>query len=417
MLFNFTTMKNQKINQWFWKWHFIAGIISLPFVLVLSITGGIYLFNPKVEKRAKTTIQEIQKTGKSISYQGQWEIAKLNMKKQPNSMLLPSKSTMATEFVSGRFSHKNSLFVNPYTGEVTGNFTPKDSWMYKVRKLHGELLGGKVGTKIVELIASWMLVLILTGLYIWWPFQKGIKGVFTLRFKEGKRILFRDLHAVLGFWISGLLILTLAGGLPWTDVFGTNFKWVQKITNTGYPKTWNGRGLVSKVKDKPMTLDEMVFIAKQQGLKGTVCIGLPKKAKSTFSVSNKTVDLEAQKMMYFDQYSGELVKKHNWSDVGFLMRGRMWVMAFHQGQFGGWNWWLMFGVTLVLTIMSAAAIVSYLIRKPEKKWGVPKVSKNFEVEPIVVIFIILLGALLPLFGLSLIGVLGYEFYKRRKIRR
>ncbi|CAL2104000.1 Uncharacterized iron-regulated membrane protein; Iron-uptake factor PiuB [Tenacibaculum sp. 190130A14a] len=410
-------MKNRKLNQWLWKWHFIAGIISLPFVLVLSITGAIYLFNPQVEKEVKASIQKVKdKTESTISYEEQWALAKQSMKKKPNSMVLPFTESIATEFVSGRFSHKNSLFVNPYSGKVTGKFSPKDTWMYTVRKLHGELLGGKTGTKLVELVASWMLILILSGLYIWWPFQRGIKGVFTIRLREGKRILFRDLHAVIGFWISGLLILTLAGGLPWTDVFGANFKWVQKVTNTGYPKTWSGRGLTSEIKEKPLTLDEMVTIAKQQKLKGTISIGLPKNEKSTFSVSNKTFDLNAQKMMHFDQYSGALIKKHNWSDVGFLMRGRMWVMAFHQGQFGGWNWWLMFGVAVMLTIMSLGAIASYVVRKPENSWGIPKVSKSFKINPLIVTFLILLGIILPLFGISILFILlieGSRYLKKR----
>ena len=32
------------LNSWLWKWHFIAGLISLPFVFLLAVTGGIYLF-------------------------------------------------------------------------------------------------------------------------------------------------------------------------------------------------------------------------------------------------------------------------------------------------------------------------------------------------------------------------------------
>ncbi|WP_233890655.1 PepSY-associated TM helix domain-containing protein, partial [Tenacibaculum piscium] len=278
-------MKNRKLNQWLWKWHFIAGLVSLPFILVLSITGAIYLFNPDVESKEVAKIQDVENLHKTpISYQQQWENAKEKLKKKPSSMVINDNPEKATEFVVGRFSHKTTVFVNQYTGEATGTFSPKDTWMYTVRKLHGELLGGKIGTKIIELIASWMVVLILTGIYIWWPFSSGIKGVFTIRFKEGKRILFRDLHAVTGFWMSLLLLIILAGGLPWTDVFGSNFKWVQKVTNTGYPKTWNGRGLASEVKGniKTISIDEMVAIANAQNLQGTVSIGLPKSAKSTF---------------------------------------------------------------------------------------------------------------------------------------
>ncbi|MBE7685598.1 PepSY domain-containing protein [Tenacibaculum piscium] len=411
-------MKNRKLNQWLWKWHFIAGLVSLPFILVLSITGAIYLFNPDVESKEVAKIQDVENLHKTpISYQQQWENAKEKLKKKPSSMVINDNPEKATEFVVGRFSHKTTVFVNQYTGEATGTFSPKDTWMYTVRKLHGELLGGKIGTKIIELIASWMVVLILTGIYIWWPFSSGIKGVFTIRFKEGKRILFRDLHAVTGFWMSLLLLIILAGGLPWTDVFGSNFKWVQKVTNTGYPKTWNGRGLASEVKGniKTISIDEMVAIANAQNLQGTVSIGLPKSAKSTFSVSNKTFPLTAQKKLHFNQYSGELIKAHTWSDVGFLMRGRMWVMAFHQGQFGGWNWWLMFGVAIGLTIMTIAGLFSYLSRKSKGNWGVPKVSAQFKVGKFIVFILVLLGVLLPLFGLSLLLIVLFEqFFKFKK---
>src|SRR5690606_24465502 len=226
----------------------------------------------------------------------------------------------------------------------------QDSNMYAVRKLHGELLMGSFGTKIVELVASWLIVLILTGIYVFWPAKKqGLKGFFTIRFKQGKRILFRDLHAVFGFWISILLLMTLAGGLPWTDVFGGNFQSLQNITNTGYPKTWEGKGLTSQISGKPLPLDSVVTIGKNLNLKGKLNVGLPQNEMGVFIIYNETFDLNAQKRFYIDQYSGKQIMKHNWSDVGILMRARMWFMAFHQGQFGTWNLLLMLCISILLT--------------------------------------------------------------------
>ncbi len=409
-------MKNKKLNQWLWKWHFIAGIVSLPFVLSLAITGAIYLFKNKVEKPAIAQVQEIKtsKTNK-LSYQQQLKTVLKQTNKKPNSVVINNDDLKSTEFIYGRFSHKKSFFVNPYSGEVSGKFSPKDSWMYTVRKLHGELLGGKVGTKIIELVASWMVVLIFTGLFVWWPIQKwNLKGLFLIRFKEGKRILYRDLHAVLGFWMSILLLITLAGGLPWTDVFGGNFKWLQKVTNTGFPNSWKGIGLHSTPNDNAISLDKMIAIANKQNLEGVVSVNLPKTPKSTFSVSNISKNLENQKMIHFDQYSGALVKHHNWSDVGFLMRGRMWVMAFHQGEFGIWNWWIMFLLAITLTIMSLSAIVSYLLRKRKNSLGIPKVSSQFKVGNFVIFLIAVLAIILPLFGCSVLLILAFEFLTKRK---
>ncbi|GAA4274939.1 PepSY domain-containing protein [Aquimarina gracilis] len=408
--------KNEKLNKWLWKWHFIAGLVSLPFILLLSITGGIYLFKADYETPKQQHIKEVFIQGTPISLEQQWQIANKNAIKKPNSVVIGAKANQATEFVSGRFGGKSSLYVNPYTGAVSGEIISKKTDMFKVRKLHGELLMGKFGTTIVELIASWMVVLILTGLYIWWPARKwNFKGFFVPRIKEGKRTFYRDVHAITGFWISGLLLLILAGGFPWTDVFGENFKQVQKITNTGFPSSWEGRNLLSSQNGNPITLDQMVIIAKDLNLPGTVTVHFPKGPKGVFSVSNQNPsDLETQKKIHFDQYTGKQILANHWNDVGVLMRGRMWVMAFHQGEFGFWNWLLMLFTVIALTVMSISALVSYILRKRKGNWGVPKVPAAFNVGYGVIVIIGVLALIFPLFGISLAVLLLIEYIRKKK---
>ncbi len=208
--------------------------------------------------------------------------------------------------------------------------------------------------------------------------------------------------------------MTLTGGMPWTDVFGANFKWLQDATNTGFPKTWDARALKSDVKGEPISLDKMVALAKSMDLKGEVSIGLPSSPNGVYSIYNSTFDLGAQKRFHFDQYSGEQLVNHNWEDVGVLMRGRMWFMAFHQGQFGLWNWVLMLCVALLLAFVAIAALVSYLKRKETGKWGTPKVPAKFNVGYGIVALIVLLGVIFPLFGLSVIAIIVVEFLRKQK---
>ena len=408
-------MKNRKLNQWLWKWHFIAGVIAMPFIVLLAVTGGIYLFKDKYEAPRQEHIKIVEVTGKPISYQKQWQLAKTVLPKAPNAMVISTEKNRATEFTSGMFSHKSSAFINPYKAEVSGNISPKDSNMYTVRKLHGELLLSKFGTKIIELIASWMFVLIITGIYVFWPSKKeGLKAFFKIRFKQGKRTLFRDLHTVFGFWISVLLLMTLAGGMPWTDVFGSNFKWLQDVTNTGFPKTWDSRGLKSNAQGEAISLDHMVKLANSMNLKGEVSIGLPKDEQGVYSVYNTTFDLGAQKRYHFDQYSGKELLHHNWDDIGVLMRGRLWFMAFHQGQFGLWNWLLMLGVATLLAFIAVAALVSYLKRKESGKWGTPKVPKSLKVGYGVITLIVILGIVFPLFGVSIVVITLVETLRTKQ---
>ncbi|RKR15068.1 putative iron-regulated membrane protein [Maribacter vaceletii] len=409
--------KNDLLNKWLWKWHVIAGLISAPFVTLLAITGFLYLLKADYETPKQKHITEVQIQGTPISFEKQLEIANKNAIKKPNAMVIPTQENQATEFVSGKFGGKKSLYINPYNATVSGEIIPATTLMFKIRKLHGELLLGTWGTKIVELIASWMVVLIISGLYVWWPSRRwSLKGFFIPRINQGKQILFRDLHVIFSFWISGLLLLTLAGGFPWTDVFGANFKWMQKVTNTGYPATWQGHHFRSNITGETLSLDTMVNKAKALQLKGKVSIELPKGPNGTYTVSNEFYsNLSAQKKIYFDQYSGTIIHQANWEDVGILMRGRMWVMAFHQGQFGAWNWWLMIFTAFALCTASISAIISYIKRKRKGSWSIPKVPKKFNIGYGIIGVIVLLAALFPLFGISLIFIFILEKFRKRKV--
>lgn len=410
-------MKNKIIKNiypWIWKWHFIGGIISAPIVITLAITGIIYLFKDNYEAHTKQALSQIeQKTENKISYQQQWELAKNEWEKVPTGVVLPKSDDECTEFISGRFSHKSNLYIDPYSQKVTGVININETDMHKVRKLHGELLLGSYGTKVVELIASWMVVLIITGLFLFWPRGRGLKGFFTVRTKQGKRIIYRDIHALSGFWFSLLLLLVLAGGLPWTDVFGNNFKWVQEKTNTGFPVTWDSRTLKSNPLGEAMLLDEVISKASELKLAGSTIIDLPQSPTGVYSIYNETNELSKMEKIHIDQYSGEILVRHNWSDVGILMKARLWVMAFHQGEFGLWNWYLMIFVATGLLILSVSAIISYFYRKQPKTLGIPKVPDNFSLSIALIITIVVLGISLPLFGLSILILFLLNKLKRK----
>lgn len=402
--------KDRKLNTWLWKWHYIGGVISLPFVLILALTGGIYLFKPNYEDHPLKKIKHVDITETRLSFENLKQIADNEAIKKPNSMIIPKSDAEATEFISGRFGSKSSLYIDPYTGAIKGEVIVSKTDMFKIRKLHGELLMGKIGTKIVELVASWMVVLLLTGLYIFWPPKGHLKRIIAPRIDQGKRIFFRDLHGILGFWFSGVLILILAGGFPWTDVFGTSFKKIQEITHTGYPPEWTGKGIQSTPKDTQISLDNVVHIAKKLELKGEVTLEFPKDKSGFYSISNRNPqDLSSQQKIIIDSYSGSIIKHSQWSDVGVLMRARMWLMAFHQGEFGLWNFILILITAIGLTFMSISALISLILKKRNTKFGIPKVPANFRLNYIILTLIIILGLILPLFGLSLMIIMIVTF--------
>ncbi len=407
----------ESIHRTLRRWHMFGGLIVAPFAILLGVTGAIYLFYP--DTLMDIGIIEKQKSHKRISLEEQLKSAKSSWPKPIEGVRLDYEPGRATEFVSGRFSGKASLYINPYNGSRVSNFAVNESKMFKVRKLHGELLLGAFGTKIIELVACWMVVLIISGLYIYWPRKDtgGIVNLFRIRTRKGKELFMRDTHAFFGFWCSILLLLILAGGLPWTDVFGGFYKKVQKELNAGYPKTWFAHAHQSGEGDDRLTLDQMAAIATKQNLAGNVFLHLPKNDKSVFSVSNETSQLSKLKMMHYDQYSGKLIHEDSWQDIGVMMKSRLWVMAFHQGQFGRWNWLLVFFVALALVFLSTAAIISYLPSRRRRialNQSYNIIDDSFQFPLIMKLIVVVLGIFLLLFGLSIVLIILLRSLMARK---
>ena len=46
-----------------WRWHFYAGLFCIPFVIVLSISGLIYLLKPQIEAWNDRNYDNLQMTG------------------------------------------------------------------------------------------------------------------------------------------------------------------------------------------------------------------------------------------------------------------------------------------------------------------------------------------------------------------
>lgn len=411
--------KNNQLNRWLWKWHVVAGLITLPFMFLLAVTGVIYLFKDNVNEITYEDAKFVSVPEQAVvlPYSQQLQAVKQYTDKMVMQVHLPSAPNQATAFKLHATGHAQHLvYVNPYTAQVSGEFVQTETFMYLVRKLHGELLLGKFGTYTVELVASWFTVLVLTGLYVWWPAKRwSLSGFFTIRTSQGKRVFYRDMHSVLGFWLSIFMLVILAGGMPWTDVFGSQLKWVQSQTDTGYPSTWRSSANQSQVTGaNSLNIDDMVAIAQRDNLPGAVALKLPHGEEAVFTVGNRSTFLQDQVVKHYDQYTGGLIKAHTWDDVGILMDMRQVFMKLHQGQYGLISWLAVMIVALLFAVSTAAGLTSYLMRKPQGGWGLPTVPVGFRVDWVVVGLIIGMGVLFPMLGGSLLLLWVWETLRARR---
>src|SRR5690606_33845421 len=193
-------------------------------VLVLALSGTVFLFKPQVDRWEERDFRGFP-AANVVSPADQVESALAAFPgSRFHSYRLPGQADHAAliHLALPGDGGMRDVFVSPQ-GAVLGSFNASTRVIEVARRIHGQLLMGRAGSWLVELVACWALVMVITGLYLWWPRGRGPAGVLWPR----RRTLLRDLHAVAGFWISAFVLVLLVTGLPWTDVWGRAFQSVR----------------------------------------------------------------------------------------------------------------------------------------------------------------------------------------------
>ena len=168
-----------------WRWHFYAGLFCIPLVLVLAITGGIYLFKPQVEAVLDQPYSQLAITGAPQTAVAQVNAALTAVPNTPlNAYQLPETSQAAVQVLVGQKKDLMRVYVHPQTLQILNIEREDDKLMHVMHELHGNLLVGDWGSYVIELAASWAIVMLISGLYLWWPNNaQSIAGIVYPRLK------------------------------------------------------------------------------------------------------------------------------------------------------------------------------------------------------------------------------------------
>ena len=359
-----------------WRWHFYAGLFVIPVVLLLAVTGGIYLFKPYLEPIFYQTIWYTEAQQERLSITEQLNAAvKARPKTRFSGINMFADPTRTTEFSARQKGQTELVYVDPYTGQITGSMMKDQMFMRRVRNLHGELMLGKIGSAVVETAACWMVVLLASGMYLWWPRGKSKwLGVLWPRLGSGKRIFWRDIHSVVAIYSSIIILTLVMTGLPWSNVWGGAFKNGLAMTGQAQPAAASrGAKFESKRKSgETIPLSQALAIADEHDMTGDLTIGLPRGKTGTYSITQRPLDLTQHKFLYLDQYSGEVVAKAGWNDFPVGGAAQTIGIRLHQGElFGIANLILMLLACVAIIVTSISGISMWWVRRPKGALAAP----------------------------------------------
>lgn len=419
-----------------WRWHFYAGLLVVPLMLVLSLTGAAYLFKPQVDRweehafRALPAYPEASPARQRAAALAAFPGARFHFYRLPETA---EDSTMIHLALPG--GAMRNVFVSP-GGEVIGALDPQRRIMQIVHDLHGQLLAGRPGGWVVELAGSWALVLVVTGLYLWWPRGRGPAGTLWPRLHAGRAVLWRDIHAVSGIWVSLFALVLLITALPWTSVWGSAFKAVRtELAGRPVRQDWtiggraadagehaehdhaamagnNGVGL-SRASMAGATADDqllnaVVARARSEHLAFPAIVTPPTRPGAPWTAKSEAQNRPLRATITYDGRTGRRLTREDFADKSLVDRVIGYGVAWHEGQLLGWINRLAGLLTAALLVLVAiTGFLQWRRRKPAGKLGAPPPMSTGSARMAWVI-VLVAAALLPLLAASLVLIVLAE---------
>ena len=429
-----------------WRWHFYAGMIFMPFLLVLAVTGGIYLFKDQVDDAMYHKLYHIEaQEGQKQSPSFLLDAVKM---KYPDASLTSYKPSFGADRtaevgISGP-SGSRTVFVNPYNGAIVGDMDPSKKLTERILDLHGSLMAGdhSIGDKIIELSACWAIVLMITGVYLWWPRGASkIWGVLLPRFRKGRKTTIRDLHAVPLFWLSAVVVMLVLTGLPWSGMTGDYISKAATANNSYYPAYVWGSSPESTVPTKEimtvpwaaenlpvprssatgvpaLPIENVIAIAEQEKIVDGYTVALPQDDKGVYTISVWPDRVYDEATVHIDQYSGEVLSSLRFKDYGTAAKWIEIGIALHEGKFFGTpNLILCLLACIAIGASSLLGVAMWWRRRPKGagKLGTPTRPISYKMQRGVAIIVIALAVLIPPVGLTFLAALMLDWLILRRI--
>lgn len=434
-----------------WRWHFYAGLIVLPFLVMMAVTGGAYLFKPEISHFLYRSMEDV--TPRASTPASATDIVRNTEQALDGRVLqltLPARSDRSAKLIVRVASGATrTAYVDPYDGRFLGS-TPYGGLMQTIRKIHSLQKFGFWASTLIEITAGWAIVLVGTGIFLWWP--RGRKsGVVTVRGKPSTRTFWRDTHAVTGVFAGAIILFLAVTGMPWSMFWGKHVQdwataahlshpeppatvmpaWLLSATVPGAPHEphdlnevrpelpWameqaNTPASHADGARAPIGIDAAVGAFEKLGLKRPYGVAFPEGPSGAYTATYMPAKVEHTRTVYLDQYTGKVIGDVGYDQYGPAAKAIEWGIAVHQGaQYGPLNRYLMLAGCIAIVLMAISAVMMWWKRRPKGRLGAPPAPQDKRAVYGVFGVVGVAGVVFPLVGASIAVFLGIDLLVRR----
>ncbi|MEM6895653.1 MAG: PepSY-associated TM helix domain-containing protein [Bacteroidota bacterium] len=351
-------MNRFTVNRIVGQTHLWLGLVSGLVVLTLGITGCIYAFEEEIKAWVYASRLEViipthteslalsQNLNAAQSELGEaFPIRGMIVRNDPQSSLLFRHFELEEEATGIWFwdeiKSNFSVYVNPYTAEIIEVENATYEFFNMVLWLHWSLLlKNNIGQPIVGSATLIFIIMLITGLILWWPKNKKALKVNTwFRWKSTTRWKRKnyDLHNIVGFYSMFFALVVALTGLVWAfDWFDNGVQWLANGGETIEEERVKITSVMnSKASSNPLDLayDHLKVNHSQAEI---YYINLPQDSLGTISSYVTYEDLTQNVSLQFDQYSGALLQTTGkWEEKTNGEKVRAYNYDIHTGAIGG----------------------------------------------------------------------------------
>lgn len=225
------------------KVHLWLGLASGLIVFVVAVTGCLYVFEKEVQDLFYHDVRFTQQQPSSELLPPSAVLASVRetlgpdkaplyydyTNKQARTLLAREGEVRTHQVWAYGDGGWTGAYVHPYTGEVLMQWNHEESLLEYIETLHVHLwLPPSIGRPIVGAATLIFVVLLLTGLWLWFPLrikaftsERGRRPLFKVTWRYGAKRLNYDLHNVVGFYSTLVLLIIAVTGLTWS------YPWVE----------------------------------------------------------------------------------------------------------------------------------------------------------------------------------------------
>ena len=428
-----------------WRLHFLGGFLAAPVVLSLALTGILFAWNPQIEATLHRDALTAVAAGPERSLGEQVSAARETRPDWSLTTVVPATGTrigggdettavtlsppggVGAEF--GPAAGSVTVYVDPVSAQVTGEIAEEQRPGEWLRSLHSSWRLGPIAEPVTELAASWVLISLLTGVYLWWPrTRRGLRRALRPRGHRPGRARARWLHSSIGMVLLVPLLALIGSGLSWTTYAGA---WIDVAraqlgstpavaTSLTGPSAETGHEHHSDHTgpgdSRPVggggEIDTVVATAAGVGLAGPVAITPPAGSGEAWTVARQDSRWPVEPTtVAVDPATGAVIDQVSWADYPLLAKATTLGIAFHQAElFGLANQIGLTALAAGLIVLIAAGYRMWWLRRPEGGLGAPPpLGPLLRSAPVPVLLGLgLLLVLLPILGVAFLLLLVFE---------